>query len=101
MTVVSVPQQLVLSADGQRTIAGIERLAQVARRPWPCCANVASGRRSRRWSGRPRRYRSGDQASKADLVVIGRRERYNPRTILGSVSYRVSRHVRVPILLVP
>jgi nucleotide-binding universal stress UspA family protein len=42
------------------------------------------------------------EACGADLVVMGRRGRYEPKDlILGSVSYRVSRHVRVPILLVP
>ncbi len=42
------------------------------------------------------------EASGADLVVMGRRSRYEPKDlILGSVSYRVSRHVKVPILLVP
>jgi nucleotide-binding universal stress UspA family protein len=42
------------------------------------------------------------ESSAADLVVMGRRSRYEPKDfILGSVSYRVARHVAVPILLVP
>ena len=40
--------------------------------------------------------------SGADLVVMGRRGRNEPKDLLiGSVSDRVARHVRVPILLVP
>jgi nucleotide-binding universal stress UspA family protein len=40
--------------------------------------------------------------SAADLVVMGRRSRYQPQDlILGSVSFRVARHVTVPIMLVP
>ena len=37
-----------------------------------------------------------------DLVVMGRRGRDEPKDLLlGSVSDRVARHVKVPILLVP
>jgi nucleotide-binding universal stress UspA family protein len=40
--------------------------------------------------------------SQADLVVMGRRSRDEPKDLfLGSVSDRVARHVKVPILLVP
>jgi nucleotide-binding universal stress UspA family protein len=40
--------------------------------------------------------------SGADLVVMGRRGRDEPKDlVLGSVSDRVARHVKVPILLVP
>jgi nucleotide-binding universal stress UspA family protein len=40
--------------------------------------------------------------SGADLVVMGRRGRNEPKDLLiGSVSDRVARHVKVPILLVP
>jgi nucleotide-binding universal stress UspA family protein len=40
--------------------------------------------------------------SGADLVVMGRRGRDEPKDLLlGSVSDRVARHVKVPILLVP
>jgi nucleotide-binding universal stress UspA family protein len=42
------------------------------------------------------------RSSAADLVIMGRRSRYQPQdVILGSVSYRVARHVTVPIMLVP
>ncbi len=40
--------------------------------------------------------------SGADLVIMGRRGRDEPKDLLlGSVSDRVARHVKVPILLVP
>jgi nucleotide-binding universal stress UspA family protein len=42
------------------------------------------------------------ESSHADLVVMGRRGRDEPKDLLlGSVSDRVARHVKVPILLVP
>lgn len=42
------------------------------------------------------------ESSHADLVVMGRRGRDDPLDlVLGSVSDRVARHVKVPILLVP
>jgi nucleotide-binding universal stress UspA family protein len=42
------------------------------------------------------------EESRADLVVMGRRSRDEPKDLLlGSVSDRVARHVKVPILLVP
>jgi nucleotide-binding universal stress UspA family protein len=42
------------------------------------------------------------QSSRADLVVMGRRGRDEPKDLLlGSASDRVARHMRVPILLVP
>ncbi len=40
--------------------------------------------------------------SRADLVIMGRRGKDEPKDLLlGSVSDRVARHVKVPILLVP
>jgi nucleotide-binding universal stress UspA family protein len=40
--------------------------------------------------------------SGADLVVMGRRGRDDPKDlVLGSVSDRVARHLKIPILLVP
>jgi nucleotide-binding universal stress UspA family protein len=40
--------------------------------------------------------------SNADLIVMGRRNRDEPKElVLGSVSDRVARQVRVPILVVP
>ena len=42
------------------------------------------------------------ESSGADLVVMGRRGRNEPKDlVIGSVSDRVARHVKVPILLVP
>jgi nucleotide-binding universal stress UspA family protein len=44
----------------------------------------------------------GPDSSGADLIVMGRRSRYEPKDlVLGSVSYRVAHHVKAPILLVP
>ena len=41
-------------------------------------------------------------ASGADLIVMGRRSRDEPKDlVLGSVSDRIARHAKVPILLVP
>ena len=40
--------------------------------------------------------------TRPDLVIMGRRGRDEPKDLLlGSVSDRVARHVKVPILLVP
>ena len=42
------------------------------------------------------------EAARADLVVMGRRGRDEPKDLLlGSASDRVARHVKVPLLLVP
>jgi nucleotide-binding universal stress UspA family protein len=42
------------------------------------------------------------ETSRADLVVMGRGSRTEPKDfLLGSTSDRVARHVKVPILLVP
>jgi nucleotide-binding universal stress UspA family protein len=42
------------------------------------------------------------ESSRAELVIMGRGSRTEPRDfLLGSVSDRVARHVKVPILLVP
>ena len=42
------------------------------------------------------------QNTQPDLIVMGRRGRDEPKDLLlGSVSDRVARHVKVPILLVP
>jgi nucleotide-binding universal stress UspA family protein len=106
LTVVSVPQQLMLSATmDQRNIGSyIERLAQGS-------LDSALALLRERGIGAEVKVAVGPpaetilaeiEASHADLVVMGRRGRYEPKDlILGSVSYRVSRHVRVPILLVP
>jgi nucleotide-binding universal stress UspA family protein len=106
LTVVSVPQHIVLAANmDQRTVeAYVERQAR---------NTLASAVRLLRRKGVGAEVKavvgpaaetilSEIEASGADLVVMGRRGRQEPKDlILGSVSYRVSRHVRVPILLVP
>ena len=106
LTVVSVPQQLVLAATmDQRTIGSyIEREAQGS-------LAAAVGILQEQGVGVEVKVAVGPPAETilaeievghADLVIMGRRGRYEPKDlILGSVSYRVSRHVRVPILLVP
>ena len=106
LTAVSVPQHVVLAANmDQRNIESyVERLAQ---------GSLSSAVALLRQKGVGAEVKAvvgpaaetilaEIEASKADLVVMGRRGRYEPKDlILGSVSYRVSRHVRVPILLVP
>jgi nucleotide-binding universal stress UspA family protein len=106
LTVVTVPQQFILATTmDQRPIASyIERLAQAS------LGSAVALLRERRIGaevkavvGPPAETILAEvEASHADLVVMGRRDRYEPKDlILGSVSYRVARHVRVPILLVP
>lgn len=106
LTVVTVPQQLVLAtAMDRRPIASyVERLAQGS------LASAVAFLREHRIGAEVKAavgpaaetILAEIEASGADLVVMGRRGRYEPKDlILGSVSYRVARHVRVPILLVP
>ncbi len=106
LTVVTVPQQIFASSTmSPRSIESyIERLAQDS------LAAAVSLLRERHLGaevkvvvGPPAETILAEiEASGADLVVMGRKSRDEPKDlILGSVSYRVSRHVRVPILLVP
>ena len=106
LTVVSVPQQLMLSATmDQRAIGSyIERLAQGSLAPAMDLLRAQGiGAEVKAVVGPPAEtILSEIEVCRADLLVMGRRSRYEPKDlILGSVSYRVSRHVRVPILLVP
>jgi nucleotide-binding universal stress UspA family protein len=106
LTVVSVPQHLVLSATmDQRTIGTyIERLAHGSlATSMAVLRETGVGAEVKAVVGPPAETILAEiESSRADLVVMGRRSRYEPKDlILGSVSYRVSRHVRVPILLVP
>ncbi len=106
LTVVTVPQSVArTSTMNQRSIEGyIERLARDSLRGAVAVlreygvgaeVKVAVGPAAET-------ILSEVETSGADLVVMGRRGRNEPKDlILGSVSYRVSRHVRVPILLVP
>ena len=106
LTAVSVPHHMVLAANmDERTIeAYVERMAQEV---------LGAGRRTAAPQGVGAEVKAvvgpaagdhpeRDRSQGADLVVMGRRSRYEPKDlILGSVSYRVARHVKVPILLVP
>jgi nucleotide-binding universal stress UspA family protein len=106
LTVISMPQHVAMrvSADHRTIQVYVERMAQE-------CLHSAVDLLSRMGVGAEAKAVVGEpaetilaeiEASAADLVVMGRRSRYEPKDIiLGSVSYRVSRHVKVPILLVP
>jgi nucleotide-binding universal stress UspA family protein len=106
LTVVSVPQHVVLAANmDQRTIESyVERMAQDSLRPAIALLREKGvGAEVKAVIGPPAETILAEiESCRADLIVMGRRGRYEPKDlILGSVSYRVSRHVRVPILLVP
>jgi nucleotide-binding universal stress UspA family protein len=105
-TAISVPQHLVLAATMDQRMIGsyIERLAQDSLASAVALLREEGvGAAVKAVVGPPAETILAEiEASHADLVVMGRRSRYEPKDlILGSVSYRVSRHVRVPILLVP
>lgn len=106
LTAVSVPQHVVLTANmDQRAVQSyVERSARSS------LSAAVQLLRSKRVGaevkvviGPPAESILAEiEASGADLVIMGRRSRQEPKDlILGTVSYRVSRHVRVPILLVP
>ena len=106
LTVVSVPQHVVLAANmDQRTVESyVERMAQNSLRSAVDMLHAKGvGAEVKAVVGPAAEAILAEiEASGADLVVMGRRGRQEPKDlILGSVSYRVSRHVRVPILLVP
>jgi len=106
LTAVSLPQQVAAAAaTDQRAIENhLERMTQEALAP-----AIALLRRLRVGAeikavmgAAPEVILAELDSTAADLVVMGRRSRYEPKDfILGSVSYRVARHVAVPILLVP
>ena len=106
LTAVSVPQQVVLSATmDRRTIEGyVERMAQEALVPAvELLRRLGVGAEVKAVAGSaPEVIFAEIESTRADLVVIGRGGRYEPKDlILGSVSYRVARHASVPVLLVP
>ena len=74
-----------------------------ARRPSLCCGSAGVGAEVKVVVGpAPESLLAEIEDSGADLVVMGRRGRDEPKDLLlGSVSDRVARHVKVPILLVP
>jgi len=106
LTAVSVPQHVVLAANmDERTIEMyLERMAQEAlgsaitalhRQGVGAEVKVVFG-------PAPETILAEIETSQADLVVMGRRGRNEPKDlVLGSVSDRVARHIKVPILLVP
>jgi nucleotide-binding universal stress UspA family protein len=106
LTAVSVPQHVVLAANmDERTIEKyVERMAQEA------LGSAVAALRSEGvgaevkvvFGQAPETILAEIETSGADLVVMGRRSRNEPKDlVLGSVSDRVARHVKVPILLVP
>jgi nucleotide-binding universal stress UspA family protein len=106
LTAVSVPQQVAVStASDRRALENYaERMAQESLEPAVrLLQRMGVGGEVKAVLGAaPEAILAEIDSSNADLVVMGRRSRYEPKDlILGSVSYRVARHVKVPILLVP
>jgi nucleotide-binding universal stress UspA family protein len=106
LTAVSVPQHMVLASTlDQRTIEGyVERIAQEAVGPaTEVLRRLKVGAEVKALVGPAAEVILGEMESLgADLVVMGRNSRYEPKDLIsGSVSYRVARHARVPVLLVP
>ena len=106
LTAVSVSQNVVLAAsmDGPTLEMYVERKAQEA-----LCSAMAVLRREGVgaevkvvFGPSPETILAEAESSRADLVVMGRQGRDEPKDlILGSVTDRVARNVKVPILLVP
>jgi len=106
LTVITVPQHIVLTANmDQRAVERyVEQMAQSTLKSALELLHLRGvGAEVKAVVGpAAETILSEIESSGADLVVMGRRGRQEPKDlILGSVSYRVSRHVRVPILLVP
>jgi nucleotide-binding universal stress UspA family protein len=106
LTAVSVPQHVALAATmDQRAIEGfVERMTQESLGPAiEVLRRMGVGAEVKAIVGpAPEVILAEIDAVSADLLVMGRRSRYEPKDlILGSVSYRVARHARVPILIVP
>ena len=106
LTAVSVPQHVVLTANmDQRAVQSyVERSARSSlSAAVQLLRSKGVGAEVKVVIGPPAESILAEiEASGADLVIMGRRSRQEPKDlILGTVSYRVSRHVRVPILLVP
>jgi nucleotide-binding universal stress UspA family protein len=106
LTVISMPQHVAMRAraDNRTIQVYVERMAQEClHSAVDLLGRMGMGAEVKAVIGEPAETILAEvEASAADLVVMGRRRRYEPKDlILGSVSYRVSRHVKVPILLVP
>jgi nucleotide-binding universal stress UspA family protein len=106
LTAVSVPQHMVLTANmDERSIHQyLERTAQEALAPaLDLLRREGVGAEVKLVYGPPpETILTEVETSRADLVVMGRGSRTEPKDfLLGSVSDRVARNVKVPILLVP
>ena len=106
LTAVSMPQHVALAANvGRQNIyTYVERIAQESlASALDVLRRTGVGGEVKAVVGPPAETLLAEiDSSGADLVVMGRRSRVEPKDlILGDVSYRVARHVKVPILLVP
>jgi nucleotide-binding universal stress UspA family protein len=106
LTAVSVPQHMVLTANmDERSIHRyLERNAQESlASALAVLRQEGVGAEVKVVYGPPAETILAEvENSRADLVVMGRGSRTEPKDfLLGSVSDRVARNVKVPILLVP
>ena len=106
MTAVPIPQHVVTAAkiDGRGVERYVERMAAEALQGGiDLLGQMGSGAAVTVVTGPPAEsVVSEAAASRADLVVMGRRSRVEPKDlVLGSVSDRVARNLSVPILLIP
>jgi nucleotide-binding universal stress UspA family protein len=106
LTAVSVPQHMVLTANmDERSIQrNLERAAQESlASALELLKQEQVGAEVKVVYGPPAEVILAEvETSRADLVVMGRGSRTEPRDfLLGRVSDRVARTVKVPILLVP
>jgi nucleotide-binding universal stress UspA family protein len=106
MTAVPIPQHVVTAAtiDGRGIERYVERMASEALRgSIDLLRDLGMGAAVKVVTGQPAESVVAEAAaSRADLVVMGRRSRVEPKDlVLGSVSDRVARNLSVPILLIP
>lgn len=106
MTAVPIPQHVVTAAkiDGRGVERYVERMAQEAlSSSVALLRDLGVGAAVKVIIGHPAESIVAEAAaSGADMVVMGRRGRVEPKDlVLGSVSDRVARNIAVPILLIP
>lgn len=106
MTAVPIPQHVVAATkmQGQSVEHYVERMADEALAPSIAALKAQRvGAAVKVVIGNPAESVVTEAAaSGADLVVMGRKGRVEPKDlVLGSVSDRVARNLAVPILLVP
>ena len=107
LTAVSVPQHVVLAANRTSGPSRHSWRGGWPKNPWgrlsKCYAEQGVGAEVKVAIGNPAESVVTEAAaSAADLVVMGRRGRVEPKDlVLGSVTDRVARDVAVPILLIP